>query len=157
MGFKLFGAGMLLLAAAFAAAMLNAGEREKERQAAALLRLLRFFRTQIDCYCVPVGEIFRRCDESILNDCGCTGLPSDFDSFLSSLSPPPEGEVFELLRSFSSRLGTGYREEEVKNCDYHIARLSGLCDELSKSSQAARRKNTVLLMSAAALLAIFLL
>ncbi|MBE6599640.1 MAG: hypothetical protein E7640_00315 [Ruminococcaceae bacterium] len=157
MSYKLFGAALILAGGAFASVILNSRETQKDTQLSALISLLRFIRTQIDCYCVPVGEIFRRCDKKTLSECGCEITPEDFSAFLSSLSPPIDGETRDLLLSFSSRLGAGYKEDEVKNCDYHIDRLSDAYEEFKKRSKAQRRKNTVLCMTAAALAVILLL
>ena len=157
MGYKFFGGALILIGGAFASVILNGREMQKDTQLSALISLLRFIRTQIDYYCVPVGEIFRRCDKKTLSECGCEVTPEDFGGFLSSLSPPIEGETRDVLLSFSSQLGAGYKDEEVKNCDYHIARLCDVHEEFKKRSKAQRRKNTVLCMTAAALAVILLL
>ena len=35
-----------------------------------------------------------------------------------------------LLRDFSNTLGSSYREEQLRCCDYYIARLVPLCERL---------------------------
>ncbi len=155
--FKLIGAAAILAVGALAAASLNSGERKKEEQISALLTLLRFFRAQIDCYSVPVGEIFRRCDKKTLETCGYNGVPPDFESFCRDILPRPDKETSELLASFSAELGASYREGQIKNCDYHIARLSALAEEGSRRAAQKRKKNTVLCLTAAALIVILLL
>lgn len=157
MSFKLIGCALILLSGYFFSSLLNRGERRREDQLAGLLTLLRFFRIQIDCYCVPVGEIFRRCDKGTLEACGCSFVPTDFGAFIDSLSPHPDTETLALLSSFSAELGSSYKDEQLKSCDYHISRLSALNEEFSKQTKDKKRLNTVLCMTAAALAVILLL
>lgn len=128
---------------------LNLGENRRLSQLEGLTSLLRFFRLQIDCYCVPVGEIFRRCDASVLSDCGYFGTPSDFCGFLGGLTPTPEGDVRSLLESFSAELGSSYRDEQLKSCDYHIAKLCDLRDRALTETKKRKRLNTTLCLCAA--------
>ena len=52
-----------------------------------------------------------------------------------------EREYAALLRDFAASLGTGYREEELRYCDYYLARLTPLAqrtrDELEKRMRLA--------------------
>ena len=157
MSYKLIG-GILILAAGYGASLiLNARENERAQRLICFCRLLRFFRLQIDCYCAPIGEIFAKVDKDILRGCGCNAEVSDFEAFLCSLDPPAEGEAGALLRSFASELGSGYREDQLRCCDYHLSMITPLRD--AAVSEAARRKklNTVLCLAAAAAAVILLI
>ena len=156
MKIKLIGAAMLLSAAFIISLMLNKKEDQKLLRLEGLCSLLRFFRIQIDCYCVPVGEIFLRCDESILQSCGVFVRPRDFESFLAYL-PPHEPEIAQILGSFCSELGSSSREDQLKSCDYHISKLCELRDAAALRAKNQKRLNTTLCLTAAASAVILLI
>ena len=155
MRYKLIGGAVILAAAFLLSFVLNEKEKEKLEKIEGLTALLRFFRIQIDCFCTPVGEIFRRCDEKVLFSCGFLGIPRDFDEFLAKTSFPPEADA--LLASFSAELGTSFREEQLKSCDYHIQKLCELRDSTAEKTKKQIRLNTTLCLTAAATAVILLL
>ena len=155
MRYKLIGGAVILAAAFFLSYVLNEKEKEKLEKIEGLAALLRFFRIQIDCFCTPVGEIFRRCDEKVLFSCGFLGIPRDFDEFLAKTSFSPEADA--LLASFSAELGTSFREEQLKSCDYHIAKFCELRDKTAEKTKKQVRINTTFCLTAAATAVILLL
>ena len=155
--FKLFGCALILLSGAVCATLLNRAESERLKRLDALVELLRFIKREIDYFCVPVNEIFRRTDPRILKDCGAVGTVSDFDSFIASLSPEPDSEIKNILTSFSRELGVSYREEQLKNCDLHINTLESLRERAYSESKKNKKLHTTLCMSAAAAVVILLL
>ena len=155
--FKLSGCGLIMLSGCVFAVLLNRSENERLKRIYALLELMRFIRREIDYFCVPVNEIFKRVDKNILNACGSSGEITDFDSFIASLSPEPDEEIRSVLTSFSRELGVSYREEQLKNCDLHINTLSSLCDRAERESKKNKKLHTVLCISAAATVVILLL
>ncbi len=156
MDLKLIGSGILLIAAWRFSELLNEKERRRLERLEGFVALLRFFRLQIDCYCVPVGEIFRRCDIKVLSACGCTEVPKDFEGFISHI-PMPEEEASLLLGSFCAELGSSYREEQLKSCDYHIMKFCELRDRAAERVKKQKRLNTTLCITAAATAVILLL
>ena len=157
MSYELFGAAAVLFSGFLLARGMNEAEDKKFSQLEALIALMRFFRLQIDCYCTPVGEIFKRCDKSILLSCGALVEPRDFYEFSRGLSPMPEREVARLLESFSTELGSSYREEQLKSCDYHIAKLSELCDRERTEMLKRKKLNMTVCLCAAIAVVIFLI
>lgn len=157
MWIKAAGGALILFAGWLTAFQLNRAESKKLSQMDSLIALLRFIRVQIDCYCVPVGEILRRCEPSLLTGCGLSSPPGDFLSLLDGLKPAPDGKTAEVLYSFCQELGGSYRDEQLKSCDYHIARLTAIREPMY--SEAAKRKkvNTALCLSAAAGVVILLI
>ncbi len=155
--FKLFGCALIMLSGAVGAALLSRAESERLKRIDALIELLRFIRREIDYFCVPINEIFRRADPRILKECGVSGTVTDFDSFISSLSPEPDGEIKNILTSFSRELGVSYREEQLKNCDLHINTLLSLRDRAYTESKKNKKLHTTLCISAAAAVVILLL
>ncbi len=146
-----------MLSGAVGAAFLSRAESERLKRLDALIELLRFIRREIDYFCVPINEIFRRADHRILKECGVIGTVTDFDSFISSLSPVPDDEIKNILISFSRELGISYREEQLKNCDLHINTLTSLRDRAYAESKKNKKLHTTLCISAAAAIVILLL
>ncbi len=157
MSYELIGAAAVLAAGFFLARGMNESEDKRFSQLEALIAVMRFFKIQIDCYCVPVGEIFKRCDKGILLSCGCGIEPRDFYEFAQNLSPKPEREIARLLESFAAELGSSYREEQLKSCDYHIAKLSEICERERAEMMKRKKLNMTVCLSAAAAAVIFLI
>lgn len=157
MSFKLVGAALILIAGYGVSLVLNSKESSKAYRLVCLCRLLRFFRLQIDCYCAPIGEIFARVDADILQGCGCRAPVRDLDTFIGSLDPPPDGKVRELLCSLASELGSGYREDQLKCCDYHLSLITPLAEAATLDAARRKRLNTVLCLAAAAATVILLI
>lgn len=137
--------------------ILNAREARRSAQLSAICDLLRFFRTRIDCYLAPVGEIFATADKKMLENCGCNTAVSSFDGFIESLEPPPPEDALSLLRSFAAELGSSYREDQLKSCDYHISRLIPLRDAAAAEAAKRRRLNTALCLALSAATVILLI
>ncbi|MBQ8388019.1 MAG: hypothetical protein IJX46_03755 [Clostridia bacterium] len=157
MSFKLFGAVAVMLAGLGLSLVLNAREARRSAQLSAICDLLRFFRTRIDCYLSPVGEIFAAADKKTLEACGCNTAVTSFDGFIESLDPPPPEEALCLLRSFSAELGSSYREDQLKSCDYHLSRLIPIRDTAAAEAAKRRRLNTALCLTLAAATVILLI
>ncbi len=154
--FKLLGAALIMLSGSATSSLLIKQDQKKLDFADACLSLLRFFRLQIDYYCVPVSEIFSRCDPSLLSACGCTKTPESFDDFLETADFNCDS-IENILRSFSNELGTSYREEQLKSCDYHINLLTDERNKLASESEKRKKLSRVLCLSASAALALLLL
>lgn len=154
---KLCGGAFVMLAGYVCANVLNRAETRKLTQLDGLIALLRFIKVQIECYCVPIGEILRRCDRSLLESCGAVGASSDFFCLVNSLRPVPDDKIMSVLRSFSGELGASYRDEQVKSCDYHIARLCEIRTPLVAETAKRRKMNTTLCLCSAAGVIILLL
>ncbi len=155
--FKIIGCVLVLLGGAVTARQLNRALDGRLSRLECLVSLLKFFRLQIDCYCVPVGEIFRRADKELLEGCGLSGVPSSFAEFMSSLDPPPDPEIGNILTSFERELGASYRDDQLKSCDYHISRLSEIYSAAVLETQKRKKLNRTLCFSATAAVVILLI
>ncbi len=151
---KLVGGALVMSGGAVTALMLNRALNERLSRLDALLSLLRFIRAQIDCFCLPVGEILRRVDVELFDACGVTPRPTDFDSLITQLDPVPDEAVMKLLRSFSAQLGASYRAEQLKSCDYHISELTAIREAFAGELKKRKKLNTTLCLSAAAAIVI---
>ena len=154
---KLFGCALIMLSGVVSAAFLNRAESERLKRLDALIELLRFIRREIDYFCVPINEIFKRADIDLLKSCGVHGTVTDFESFISSLTPEPDVEIKNALTSFSRELGVSYREDQLKNCDLHINSLVSIRDKAFAENKKNKKLHTTLCISAAAAVVILLL
>lgn len=120
---------------------LAAFEGRRCRQAEGFLALLRHIRLQIDCFSQPMGQILSTVDVRVRRHCGAPDHATDFPALLqgTTLLLPEEGRL--LLQDFSDTLGSSYREEQLRCCDYYITRFLPLCermrDELPKRLRLA--------------------
>ena len=155
--FKLSGCAFIILAGIFTGNALNGADKARVERIDALIALLRFFKLQIDYYCVPVREIFARCDTSLLNSFGIKKAPASFDEFTELISANTDADAISILKSFSDELGTGFREEQLRSCEYHINRLTELKIALSNANEKRKKLNRVIPFSAAAAIVILLI
>lgn len=132
-------------------------ERRRYLQAEGFLTLLRTVRLDIDCFSMPVDRILRQCEPKLLSDCGAPGPAPDMETLLRGARLCLPAEFCRLLWDFAARLGGSYREEQLRCCDYYLARLTPLCDRMR--AELPKREKTALLLpvAMAALLALMLL
>ncbi len=127
--FRWIGAASLLAASVVAGLVARRFFRYRYEQAMGYLSLLQHIKRQIDCFSAPIGQILAACDPQVLVACGAVGEVTAFSQLLEAELYLDE-EICLLLRRFSAELGRGYREDQLRCCDYYIARLSPYCDKL---------------------------
>lgn len=122
------------------------------------IALVRYIRVQIDCYAMPLEEIFKRCDENILVQCGYTDdeMPGDLPHFFNRLRLSNK-ELCRIVFDFSVDFGKHYREEQLKRCDACIAELEALRDSVRQTVANRKKLNTTLCLSGVAALIILLI
>ena len=115
----------------------------------AYLSLLRYIRAQIDCYALPIGDIFDKCDRERLSSCGWREQfsPRGFDE-LFLCSNINDKTARDVILEFSSDFGQNYREEQLKRCDFCISALEARRDELSLRLSDKKKLNFALCLSA---------
>ncbi len=153
--FRWLGAGVIFACGIFAGLFFAAYERRRVLQAEGFLSLLRVIRMQIDCFSMPVSRILAECDRTLLADCGVSGTPKDFKALLGSTRLYLSEEICRLLADFAGRLGASYREEQLRCCEYYLARLAPYCDTLR--AEQPRRERMALILPPALSVALILL
>ena len=156
--FKFIGIVLILCCGVLAGLAFAAFERRRCRQAEGFLSLLRHIRLQIDCFSIPVEQILAVCDTRILSDCGteATKLP-DFNALLKGARLYVPEEMCRLLADFGAQLGSSYREEQLRCCDYFLERLIPCCDRLRAELPKRERMALILPMAISAMLVLLLL
>ena len=149
--FKWCGVVLLLACGVAVGVTAAAYERRRYRQAEGFLALLRHVRGQIECFSTPLRGIFANCDDGIWADCGAVQVPRDLAALLRDVQLLVPQEICRLLHSLAERLGTGYREEQLRCCDYFLERLIPLCDKMRAELPKRERIALFLPMAAAAI------
>ncbi len=155
--FKYLGCLLLLGAGALTGLALLRFERRRVAQAEGFRTLLCLLRWQIDTLARPLPQILAACDEGVLAACGWQekARPADFGALLEGVTLYLSEEICTLLYDFKGALGTSYREEQLRTCDYHLSRLSPYCDTLQR--ELPKRERVALFLPLAAALALILL
>lgn len=154
---KICGVILILGAGCAAAAFAVRFEKRKIAVLAGWSDLIWYIRSQIDCYLMPLPEILAGADRALLDAC-CfqgTGHP-DLNAVYHASQVYLDQEARRLLCAFVREIGTGYREELLRRCDYYIASLGKIRARRLEELPARGRVATAVCLGAAALAAILL-
>ncbi len=148
--FKILGAIALMTCGMWSAKSANRGVERVFEQYVGFESLISFFRIQIECFGLPCDEIFTRCERDLLRSCGYL-----YDAVPRNLSELYKGceisddELDKLIKGFSSEFGIGYREEELRLCDYYLSLLRDKRKKLLEELKRKKKVNTTLWVSGA--------
>lgn len=151
--YKLAGAALLLLCGALGGRMIC---RDRERDLEVIegyIALIKYIKNQIDCFNKPLDRILASCPNSILASIGASPGEGGMAELLGR-SPNPPAAVAELLGGLSLELGGGYRESQLKLCDYYLGRIGAERDRLAAELPRKRRSTMTLCVCGAAALAL---
>ena len=128
------GVGVLLLAlfSLLGGVWLCAYERARYKQAEGFLSLLQYIRLQVECFALPLPQILENADSKLRKDCRLPRGAKDLTSLLRGCTLLLPEDFCQTLYDFSAALGTAYREEQLRSCEYYIARLTPLCKEMRR-------------------------
>jgi len=156
---KWLGAGILLIAAGLLSRGLTHEHRKVLRELEALCDMVQYIRDNIDHLMKPLPEIFASYQNDYLETIGFlqrirhNGLKQAWDEQSFSIS----GEPHLLLTDFNRTIGSGYRTEELRLCDYTLSRLKEHLDRLHKdSSNLLKLYKTVPVMFALSIILILI-
>lgn len=147
--FKLLGS-LLILAAGAGGAILSA--RTEQRKLTVLdgwIDLIAHVRARIDCYLTPLDEILSALDPELVRRCGGSLPCRSCAALLQSASPALSPEGRRLIGAFVSGIGDGYREEQVRACDYYLDALRELRKKTAAELPARIRVRAALCLTAA--------
>jgi hypothetical protein len=153
---KLCGCLFVLTSGTFGAFSLVKYQKTKLRVLDAWIDLIFFIRTQIDCYLMPIGEILQSAEPSLLSICACGKKAVSLSTLLQGAQRWLEPEAHRLLDSFIREIGSSYREEQVKRCDYYTERLSHVREKQMEALPSKTRGSAVLCICASLGVAILL-
>ena len=144
-------AGALLVLAMGALAAYGAARAEKRRLEVleGWVDLIMYIRGQIDCFLTPLDEILQNCDRRVLDACLAPENARDLETVLAASLPYLDADARHLLERFLREVGTSYREEQLKRCDYYLNALSVLREKRAAELPVRRRLLTSLSLCAA--------
>ena len=148
--------GTLILSVSFIGAISTARLEKKRLQVLdAWITLVAHIRAQIDCYLTPIDRILATVDRSLLSQIGNENAQTS-DALLEASRSYPDPEIARHLSAFLTTIGTSYREEELRRCDYYLAYLRAQ-REIVATSLPARIKAKITLTLCIAVGAVILL
>lgn len=121
--FKLLGSLVILLVGGIGALGSIRYERRRLRVLDGWIDMIHYIRGQIDCYLTPLDEI--------LDTFVPTDTPADLTALYNASLLYLDAEAKKLLFSFVREIGGGYREEQLRHCDFCIAELRRRREKIS--------------------------
>jgi len=148
--FKIAGALAVIVSGFVMSYIMNSEATEKWKQSEALISFMRYIKIQIECFALPASEIISRCDAELLASCGfhAQTRPEKFER-LFELCVISDAETKEILSGFAAGFGKGYREEQIKECEYYIELLCERREKLYEELPKKKKLNSTLCVSAA--------
>ena len=153
---KSVGCLLLLALGALSGFWLSVFEKKRVRQANGFLTLIRNVRLQIDCFGTPVGQILSSLDAHTREDLGAPQKAKDMQELLLLTPLLLPRECCTLLHEFATALGSGYREEEIRYCEYYESRLEAQARKLENELEKRIRLSFLLPLSLVAALILLL-
>ena len=154
---RIIGAAVTVFSGIAAAYMLNGAARLTLCQNEAFISLVRFIRTEIECYATPVPRALERCPEGVLCACGYTGHGSPSSvSELAKRCKIYDSSTQKSVEGFAKSIGRGYREEQLALCDHYIDELENRRRVISAELPIRKKMNSALCVSGALAVVILL-
>ena len=153
---KLLGVALILSAGGFAAVCAIRYEKRRIAVLDGWIDLILYIRTQIDCYLMPIGEILAVADPSLLRSVLCNSPRPDLTALYHTSQFYLDNESKRLVCTLIRELGTSYREEQLRRCDYYTSVLRRIRDKRQEELPARVRVTVALCLTAAAAAAILL-
>lgn len=136
--FKLFGILLILSAGGGTAWILSLYEKKKVSVLGTWIDLIDYIKMQIDCYLTPLDKILASCAGTLLPTKEAE-KPVDLLSYLDASRLYLDPESGRLLDAFVHEIGNGYREEQLKRCDFFLSSLRSIREEKRKDLPARIR------------------
>lgn len=130
---KFLGALLILSVGVFAAFVSVQYEKRRLTVVDGWIDLILYIRGQIDCYLLPIEDILSSGDRALLEACMSPSNAADLPAILASCEIYLDGDAKRTLESFVREIGAGYREEQIKRCDFFIASLRTQREKIAAS------------------------
>lgn len=155
---RIMGAALVALSGVSAAYFLNSGAKRTLRQTESFISLVRFLRSQIECFSMSVPRALERCPREILVGCGYLGdTPPRSVGELVDGCGEADGAVMREMRRLADDIGKGYREEQLTLCDYCLSLLEQQRSRISGQLPLKIKVNSALSLAGAAAVVILLI
>lgn len=120
---KFLGALLIFAVGVFAAFVSVQYEKKRLSVVDGWIDLILYIRSQIDCYLMPLDDILSGGDRALFEACMSPSNAADLPAILEASGIYLDGDGKRLIESFVREIGAGYREEQIKRCDFFISSL----------------------------------
>ncbi len=120
---KFLGALLILAVGVFAAFVSVQYEKKRLSVVDGWIDLILYIRSQIDCYLMPLDDILSGGDRALFEACMSPSNAADLPAILEASGIYLDGDGKRLIEGFVREIGAGYREEQIKRCDFFISSL----------------------------------
>ena len=120
---KLLGALLILSVGVFSAFVSVQYEKKRLTVVDGWIDLILYIRGQIDCYLLPIDDILSGGDRALFEACMSPSNAADLPAMLEASGIYLDGDAKHTLENFVREIGSGYREEQLKRCDFFISSL----------------------------------
>ena len=120
---KFLGALLILSVGSLAAFISVEYEKKRLSVVDGWIDLISYIRGQIDCYLMPLGDILSGGDRALFEACMSPSNAADLPAILDASGIYLDGDGKRIIESFVREIGAGYREEQIKRCDFFISSL----------------------------------
>ena len=156
--YSITGASMILLCGIELSRRLNRSAKQILDEADRYIVLLRYIRSQIDCFALPINEILKRADSALLKGCGwADGPPPTSLHILFNSSEIKDEKIKSVLTEFSEDFGKSYLEDQLRRCDHFLSLLEERRNIIAKELPSKKKLNSTLCISGALALIILLI
>ena len=155
---RIAGAVLVAFSGVMTAYVFNSGARGTLRRTEAFIGLVRFMRSQIECFVLPLPTILERCPKDTLRSCGYSSdvPPRSLGELLDGCEEVDD-EVMREMRRLASELGRGYRAQQLALCDYTLSLLEARRAAASGQLPVKIKVNSALALASAAAVVILLI
>lgn len=120
---KFLGALLIFAVGVFAAFVSVQYEKKRLSVVDGWIDLILYIRSQIDCYLMPLDDILSGGDRALFEACMSPSNAADLPAILEASGIYLDGNGKRLIEGFVREIGAGYREEQIKRCDFFISSL----------------------------------
>ncbi len=120
---KFLGALLIFAVGVFAAFVSVQYEKKRLSVVDGWIDLILYIRSQIDCYLMPLDDILSGGDRALFEACMSPSNAADLPAILEASGIYLDGDGKRLIEGFVREIGAGYREEQIKRCDFFISSL----------------------------------
>lgn len=153
---KLIGCLLILAAGGGAAFLCARAERKRLEVLDGWIDLIVYVRSRIDCFLMPQDEILSSLDPELIRHCGGSGACRSFSALCRTSERYLSPDSRRIVGSFAGGIGDGYREEQVRACDYYIDALREIRKQTAAELPARIRVRVALSLTGAVGAAILL-
>ena len=148
---------LILLSAVGVARILTAAADRSLSHTRAMCELLSYTRRMIESFSMSGEEILGRCDDRLLGACGYfLGVrPKSFIELFERCEIV-DGECRRIFGDFCRNFGKGYRDEQLRNCEYCLSLLAARSEVLASENATKKKIIIASTLSVALMLAILL-